>query len=454
MKLKYPLLFALSLLILFLYRPAQAAPSPEHFTYYEADNFFSTSADPTCNSDAHTALIDMINRAHTSLEVAAYAIGCESIVDSLILAQDRGVSVRVVSETDNATPGRYGATIGRLADAGVPVLFDDASGLMHNKFVIRDEIEVWMGGGNFTPNGFTLHINHWIHFYSGCIAGLFFQEFDELWEGDFGVNEPTYDGLCVMDNGAEVEVYFSPSDRTERAIIDVIDNAQETVRCMLFYFTSDPLGDALLLAGADDVDVRCILDRLGGTNRASEDERLCADDIAVTTWERPGLLHTKSLVVDAYGDSPVVVLGSHNWTASAEERNQESTVIVRGDRVLARKVRALFNTLEFLTPDEWTCDGQDGDYSLPLRSAPVSVDVCEGHTCPSVWEWLYRAMCGSGFDCYTRIHHDGQEWGTYENGLDVPADDGVWEFCGLDGCNVITIDEGEIVKQGYEVYQR
>jgi phosphatidylserine/phosphatidylglycerophosphate/cardiolipin synthase-like enzyme len=47
------------------------------------------------------------------------------------------------------------------------------------------------------------------------------------------------------------------------------------------------------------------------------------------------IIHSKVLLIDPFGDDPVVVTGSHNLSTSASQKNDENFVIVRGDRVLA-----------------------------------------------------------------------------------------------------------------------
>ena len=47
------------------------------------------------------------------------------------------------------------------------------------------------------------------------------------------------------------------------------------------------------------------------------------------------IIHSKVLVVDPFSDDPTVVTGSHNFSISASEHNDENFVVVRGDPVLA-----------------------------------------------------------------------------------------------------------------------
>jgi phosphatidylserine/phosphatidylglycerophosphate/cardiolipin synthase-like enzyme len=47
------------------------------------------------------------------------------------------------------------------------------------------------------------------------------------------------------------------------------------------------------------------------------------------------IIHSKVLVVDPFTDDPTVVTGSHNFSLSASEENDENFMVIRGDRVLA-----------------------------------------------------------------------------------------------------------------------
>lgn len=47
------------------------------------------------------------------------------------------------------------------------------------------------------------------------------------------------------------------------------------------------------------------------------------------------IIHSKILLVDPFGDHPVVVTGSHNFSPSASQGNDENFVVVHGDRTLA-----------------------------------------------------------------------------------------------------------------------
>ena len=48
------------------------------------------------------------------------------------------------------------------------------------------------------------------------------------------------------------------------------------------------------------------------------------------------IVHSKAIVIDPFSDDCAVITGSHNFSASASEKNDENLVIVRGNKKLAQ----------------------------------------------------------------------------------------------------------------------
>src|SRR5207302_9589377 len=47
------------------------------------------------------------------------------------------------------------------------------------------------------------------------------------------------------------------------------------------------------------------------------------------------IIHSKVVVIDPFSDSPVVISGSHNFSTTASQKNDENFIIIKGDRDLA-----------------------------------------------------------------------------------------------------------------------
>ena len=87
------------------------------------------------------ALAAAIDEARFSVDVAALDLDLWSLRDALIAAHRRGVTVRVVVDSDNFDVDE----IQQLIDAGIEVVQDRRPSLMHHKFIVIDRSQVWTG---------------------------------------------------------------------------------------------------------------------------------------------------------------------------------------------------------------------------------------------------------------------------------------------------------------------
>lgn len=69
------------------------------------------------------SLLALIDGATTGIDVALYGLNRQSVVDALIAAHNRAVTVRVVGDDDAAT-GDYSSSYQALTDAGITVVVD------------------------------------------------------------------------------------------------------------------------------------------------------------------------------------------------------------------------------------------------------------------------------------------------------------------------------------------
>ncbi|HUF37495.1 MAG TPA: phospholipase D-like domain-containing protein, partial [Anaerolineales bacterium] len=128
---------------------AQAAPPPAPLVGPGIAVFFT---DPTLDAyrgGPETGMLQAIDAARASLDVAAYDLNLWGLRDALIAAHRRGVKVRMVVEADALDRPEVQV----LLDAGIPLVVDRPDGLMHQKFVVVDRRQVWTGSMNFTLNG-------------------------------------------------------------------------------------------------------------------------------------------------------------------------------------------------------------------------------------------------------------------------------------------------------------
>ena len=102
------------------------------------------------NGGATALVVKAIGEAHRSIRVAAYSFTSKPIARALMEAKKRGIDVRVVLDSSQATE-RY-SSAHFLANVGIPVRIDYRYAIMHNKFIVVDDEAVETGSFNYTQS--------------------------------------------------------------------------------------------------------------------------------------------------------------------------------------------------------------------------------------------------------------------------------------------------------------
>ena len=296
--------------------------------------YFTDPANPLSSQQTggiDQPLADGIDSAKLSVDIAMYSFSLNSIRDALLRAHDRGVQVRVVAESENMER----SDPQRLMDAGIPMLGDRREGLMHNKFVVIDGSEVWVGGMNYTDSGAYEDNNVMMRIHSLKMAENFTKEFEEMFVDDrFGDNilAETPNPRVTMD-GTPLDVYFSPDDGVQAILLDILGDAQESIYFMAFSFTADELGEVIRERAQDGVTVAGVMDEdQVKSNQGTEFDSFRQAGLDVYIDGNPGQMHHKIMIVD----ESIVIVGSYNFTNSAETRNDENLLVIYNEEIAAQ----------------------------------------------------------------------------------------------------------------------
>ena len=268
-------------------------------------------------------IVDAIDRARLSIDVAAYSLSLNSVRNALLRAHDRGVTVRMVMESTNMD--RSDPQI--LLDAGVPIIGDNRPGLMHDKFIVIDKSETWLGAMNFTDSGTYEDNNNLMRIHSTKIAEDYSVEFNEMFEDNkFGpdVVAKTPNPTVTIDE-TRVDIYFSPDDGVLNALASLLNGAKESIHFLAFSFTSNDLGAIVREKAEAGLTIAGVMDQEQiSSNQGTEYDPFKQADLDVRIDGNAGQMHHKVFIVD----EKIVVLGSYNFSQSAEERNDENTIII------------------------------------------------------------------------------------------------------------------------------
>ena len=317
--------------------------------------YFTTTVDNTVateeeainiGSDIRDTIAAYISRAEHTLDMAIYNINDAVIVEAINTAQENGIQIRYIAHGANANIGI------ESFNAGIPVLQrpDDTGSGMHNKFIVidadyEDQAFVLTGSTNFTPNNLNDDPNNLLIFQDQSLARGYRVEFNEMWGSDgpesdsdnakFGADKSINSPRRYIVGGSDVEVYFSPSDGTTKAIENAILTVEYDMYFALLVLTRDDLADAIIEVGESIfINPIGIIEQENSTGS----EYPTLDDAGIEMYSHVGIptqLHHKYAIIDQsqVGADPMVITGSHNWSTSAETVNDENTVIVHNSRI-------------------------------------------------------------------------------------------------------------------------
>ncbi len=132
-----------------------------------------------------------------------------------------------------------------------------------------------------------------------------------------------------------IESAFSPDNRAEELILEVIDSSQESLRLAAYAFTSPPIMKKLLAAKKRGVDVKIVVDEKGNRSRASKAAMnlMVNAGIPLRTVSKYRIHHDKYIVVDGKH----VETGSFNYSQSAAKFNSENVLVIWNNPQIASR---------------------------------------------------------------------------------------------------------------------
>ncbi len=314
------------------------------------------------NINLADVIINRIQKAQKSLDACFYSITRDDIIQALVDAYNRGVSVRFIGENENKKDDML-----KLEQAGIPVITDDfgrndGNGYMHNKFIIADYrgtdtgADDWLltGSANATYSGTENNAENLIVINDQALCAAYTKEFNEMWGSNdsspdpvksrFGDRKENNTPHRFQINGILFEQYMSPSDNTEKYIIAAAQTANRSIDFCIYSFTSNAIEKIMRdkFYNVSGFLLRGVFDQGAISHFGAAYESMAG--LGNYAWTQPadvhtdnfvGLLHHKYMIIDAPfpQSSPVVVTGSHNWSISANTRNDENTLIIHNANI-------------------------------------------------------------------------------------------------------------------------
>jgi len=321
-----------------------------YYFNHPVDNSVSTGMNAVyLNSCMADTLVAYINRSKFTIDIAQYDYNQGSyanIATAINSAYTRGVQIRWIYDGSSSNTGLS------LLNSAIHTLGSPTSSsynIMHNKFVLIDanssnpnDAIVFTGSFDWSTQQFNTDHNNCVIIQDSALAHAYTDEFNLMWGGTgntpnsslskFGPYKTDLGKHSFIIDGKHVELYFSPLDGTNTHIQSAISSANTDLYFGMYTFTDNTDANLIVSRYTSGVYVAGIDDSY--SNSYSPYSTFTSGlGVHFKVYTGTGLYHNKFLIVDPSDtcSDPLVLTGSHNWTTSANTKNDENTLIIHDD---------------------------------------------------------------------------------------------------------------------------
>lgn len=257
-----------------------------------------------------------IESAKESITLMIYALTDPQIIEALQEKSESNIKVFIVSDA-LASPG-ISYRIPRAT-----IVKREGDGLMHQKILIIDERQIWLGSANLTASSLNIHGNLVMGienpFLAQALAAKARTMKEEGNRGSFLHRETTA-------GSQNLELWILPDDPNSiQRMIDLFRSAKKTIKVAMFTWTRKDFAQELINAAKRGVNVEIVIDRYSGKGASSKIVRMLeSGGIPVRLSTENKLLHHKF----AFIDDSILVNGSANWTNAAFNDNDDYFIVL------------------------------------------------------------------------------------------------------------------------------
>lgn len=270
----------------------------------------------TTGNDLSKTMIHAINSARKSIFLSIFNISDNKVISALNQKANEGVQISLYTDAHASWPGI------KLLDKQIKMHLWKTGALMHQKILVIDKEEVYLGSANFSWNSLNVHRNLILAFKNDDAAHFIVEHLECS-------DQAHMLSPCKTINigSQEAEIWMLPSSQDlAKRVISLMEGAKKTIRVAMFTWTRDDFAEVLVKSALKGVHVEVICDRSNGKKTPNS----CIDILSKAginpyIYQGPGLLHHKFLWIDG----EALLSGSANWTKAAFTKNRESCVLLK-----------------------------------------------------------------------------------------------------------------------------
>ncbi|MCW3123374.1 MAG: hypothetical protein JWQ38_2866 [Flavipsychrobacter sp.] len=310
------------------------------------------------------AMLDFIGKAKNEnyqLRCCFYEFIFPEVLEALKKAHDNGADVKIIYDSRKEKKKNEDAIIA----AGIPkkammiARASDPTFLQHNKYMVllkdKKPVAVWTGSTNITEKAIYGHCNVGHIIRNADVAKNYLKHWNCLKKDP--VNADTRTGCLAIQTDIDdvsegVTTFFSPRAKTKALNLytNLMKGSSQLV-CGMFPFGFYKGLKAEITADTDHLKYIIIDEKTKNTTLESNDYDNVivyagVFDIPLYHWAgeiNPGdifyhgvdFIHNNVILIDPLSDMPVVITGSANFSENSILRNDENTMVIKGNKHVA-----------------------------------------------------------------------------------------------------------------------
>ncbi|MHB8084756.1 MAG: phospholipase D-like domain-containing protein [Dehalococcoidia bacterium] len=332
------------------------------------------------SGDLRVAMLQLLDEAIADMGLSFYAalyeLSDDELIKQLQLLRGRAHVVLANGSDKKGDGNEESRTQLKSVNVDVRDRMLASKGLGHNKFavLVRDDkpIKAWTGSTNWAPTGLCTQLNNGILIEDEKMASIYFDQWKRLADAGDGfpaalvqsnAHSPTQagDSLIWFTRVRNPSKKYTDLGSDLQALINVVNGARQAILYVMFQPGPEPLDSILKRSG--DIYVRGVVNQVskstreqfsltGDTGTSNYNTALVQPEGIVkdfSAWVKEvtraqflapsgighAITHAKMIVIDPFSDNCKVVTGSHNFSKSASENNDENFVVIQGNKALA-----------------------------------------------------------------------------------------------------------------------
>lgn len=257
-------------------------------------------------------LTERISWARSKIDLNVYLLSDVELINAVILAYRKWVSVRIILERSVYGPSAGNSVVyERFKNEGISVVWADEvrQNFNHAKYIIIDST-VYLGTANFTTTSFTKNREFFVETSDVSV----FQFMERIFEADF---------YRFPFHGGEESVYVSPIDARKK-IEWALYASTKSIQIFAASLSDDALLDILREKQGAWVLVQVCLPYETGQERQSLTQAFKSQKIDFKQAKSPHI-HAKTILID----NQILFIWSENFTKNSLDQNREIGLILQ-----------------------------------------------------------------------------------------------------------------------------